>query len=187
MDRGPRWTCTENEHVACGILDSCTITQSFIEEQIGAEMSASVRDLWRSLQGRIRSQPDPIIHRVAETLLAAQVPLHRLHRDMSQEQLNLLPFTACLMTKTGASPTKVVRRKRRNLTVLCFLFRDTLNDLGAESGAPNPAALVIEQKSVGGDSGGPYPGVNPSSNPTRDRNGSCVAALAAMASAVCRP
>jgi hypothetical protein len=97
----------------------------------------AVRGLRRSLQ--VRFQPNPIIHRVAETLLAAQVPLRRLHRDMPQKELNLLQFTAGLMAKTGASPAKIVRRERRNLTVHCFLFHDTPNDLGAESGAPNPA------------------------------------------------
>src|SRR5277367_4352822 len=45
---------------------------------ISPEMSASGRDSRRSL--RIRFQANPIIHRVAKTLFAAQVPLRRLHR-----------------------------------------------------------------------------------------------------------
>jgi hypothetical protein len=47
-----------------------------------------VRDLRRSL--RVGFQPNPIIHRIAETLFAAQVPLRRLHRDMPKKELNLL-------------------------------------------------------------------------------------------------
>jgi uncharacterized DUF497 family protein len=43
---------------------------------------------------------DPIIHRVAETLFAAHLPLGGLHTDMHQKRLNLLQFTAGLMAKT---------------------------------------------------------------------------------------
>lgn len=100
----------------------------------------AAQDLRRSL--RVRVQPNPIIHSVAKTLLAAQVPLRRLHGDMSQKELNLLQLTASLMAKAGASLAKVVRSERWDLTVLCFLFHDTPNYLGAESGAPNPASLV---------------------------------------------
>jgi hypothetical protein len=71
-----------------------------------------------------------------------------------------------------------MRRKRRNLTVLCFLFHDTPNDLGAESGAPNPASLVDRTKERAGcNPGGRHPGVNSSLYPIRDRDGSYVAAL----------
>jgi hypothetical protein len=91
---------------------------------------------------RVRFQANPIVHRVAETLFAAQVPLRRLHRDVSQQELNLLQFTAGLMAKTGTRPTEVVRCEERNLTLLCFLLHDTPNDLGAESSAPDPASLV---------------------------------------------
>ncbi len=106
----------------------------------------AVLDLRRSR--RVRFQLNSIIHRVAETLFAAQVPLRRLHRDMPQKELNLLQFTVGLMAKTGASPAKVVWRDRRNLTVFCFLFHDTPNDLGAESVAPSPASLLDRAKSM---------------------------------------
>jgi hypothetical protein len=51
-------------------------------------------------------QANLIIHCVAESLFAAQVPLRCLHGDMSKQELNLLKFTAGLkkMTKTRASP-----------------------------------------------------------------------------------
>jgi hypothetical protein len=98
---------------------------------------------------------------------------------MPQKELNLLQFTARLMAKAGASPAQVVRRQRRNLTVLCSLFHDTPNDLGAESGAPNPASLVDRTKErTGCNPGGPHPGVNSSFHPIRDRDGSYVAGFA---------
>jgi len=80
----------------------------------------AVRDLRRSL--RVGLQPNPIIHRLAETLFAAQVRLRRLHRDMPKKELNLLQLTAGLMTKTGTSPTKVVWRERLDITSLRFLL-----------------------------------------------------------------
>jgi hypothetical protein len=58
---------------------------------------------------------------------------------MPPKELNLLQFTTSLMAKTRASPAKVVRGEKRNLTVLCFLLYNTPNDLGAESCSSNPA------------------------------------------------
>jgi hypothetical protein len=86
---------------------------------------------------RVWFPPDPIIHRVAETLFAAQISLGRLHRDVSQQELNLLQLTAGLMAKAGASSTQVVRRERGNLTALCLLLHYTPNHLGAEADSPD--------------------------------------------------
>jgi hypothetical protein len=95
-----------------------------------------------------------------------------------QEELYLLQFTTGLTAKTGASPSKVVRRDKWNLTVLCFLLHKTPNDLGAEARAPNPASFVDRTKdSTGCDPGGPHPGVNSSLHPIWDRDGSYVASL----------
>ena len=128
---------------------------------------------------QVRFQADPIIHRVAEALFAAQVPLRRLHRDVSQQELNLLQFTTGLMTKTGTRPTEVVRCERRNPTVLCFLFHDTPNNFGAESGAPNPASFVDRTKECTRcNPCGRHPSVNSGFHPIRDWNGSYMAALA---------
>ena len=105
-----------------------------------------MRDLLGSLPVRIRFQPNPIIHSIAESLFAAQVPLRRLHRDVPQKELNLLQFTAGLMTKMGTSSAQIVRRERWNLIFLCFLFDDIPNDLGAESTAQNPSRFVNRAK-----------------------------------------
>ena len=77
----------------------------------------------------VRFQPDPIIDGVRESVLAAQVTLCCLHRNVPQRELNLFQFTTGLMAKTGASPVKVMRRDRRNLTVQSFLLHNTPNDL----------------------------------------------------------
>jgi hypothetical protein len=49
---------------------------------------------------------------------------------MTQHEMNLLQFTTDLMSKTGASPAKVVRRESRSLTVLCFPLHDAQMTLG---------------------------------------------------------
>jgi hypothetical protein len=105
-----------------------------------------VRELRRSLW--VRFQFDPIIDGVAESLLAAQVTLGCLHRNVPQKALNLFQFTTGLMAKTGASPAKVIRRERRDLTVQSFLLYNTPNGLGAKSGAPNLAGLVDRAKEI---------------------------------------
>jgi len=120
-----------------------------------------------------------VVYSVVETLFASQVPLRRLHRDVPQKELNLLQFTTSLMAKTGASPTEVVRSERWNLTVFRFLLYNTPNDLGAESGSPNSASLVYRTKErAGRNLGAPHPRIKSSLHPIRNRNGSCVAALA---------
>jgi hypothetical protein len=81
----------------------------------------------------VRFQPDPIVDSVAETLFAAQIPLRCWYRDVSQQELNLLQFTAGLMAKASASSTKVVRSERLDFTVLCPLLHDTPNDFGTEA------------------------------------------------------
>jgi len=122
-------------------------------------------------------QSDHSLH--CGTLFATQVSLRRLYRDMSQQELNLLQFTAGLMAQAGASPAKVVRCESRNLTVLCFLFHDTPNDFGAESVAPNPASLVDRTKeSPRCNPGGSHPSVNSGLYPIRNWDSSYVASFA---------
>jgi hypothetical protein len=98
---------------------------------------------------------------------------------MPEKELNLLQLPAGLVAKAGAGPTKVVRRKGRNLTGLCHLLHDTPNDLGAEAGSPYPASLIDRAKeSASCNSSRLHPGVNPGLHPIRHWNGSYVTTLA---------
>jgi hypothetical protein len=54
-------------------------------------------------------QADVVVNRVAEPLLTSEVAFRCLYRNMPKKKLNLLKFTASLMTKTGASPPEIVR------------------------------------------------------------------------------
>jgi hypothetical protein len=42
-------------------------------------------------------QTNVIVDRIAETLLAPEVSLRRLNRNVTQQELDLLQFTACLV------------------------------------------------------------------------------------------
>ena len=96
----------------------------------------------RTLPWRIRFDPDPIIDRVVEALFASEVSLSCLHRDMSQEELDLLKLTARLMTETGTGPAEIVGRQSWNLTNLCFLLHHAPDDLGAEAASPDSTSFV---------------------------------------------
>ena len=91
---------------------------------------------------RRRLQADVIVDRIPESLLASQVPFRRLHRNVPQQELDLLQFAASLMAQTGSSPPEVVRGQGRNLTCLRFLLYHAPDDLGAEAGSPDPSSLI---------------------------------------------
>jgi len=98
---------------------------------------------------------------------------------MSQQELNLLQFTTSLVAQTGACTPEIVGRESRNFAVFCFPLHYTPNNLGAETGSPDPASLVDRAKEPAGDNSGTrHPSVNPSFHPIRDWNGPYVAALA---------
>ena len=78
----------------------------------------------------------------------------------------------------GIAP-EVVRGQGWNLADLCFLLHHSPDNLGAETGTPDPSGLIDGAKeSSSGDSRSPHPAVDSSFHPIRDRNGSDVSALA---------
>src|SRR5258707_15596847 len=83
------------------------------------------------------------------------------------------------MAEMGTGPTEIMRRKRGNLTDLCFLLHYAPNNLGTEAGAPNSASFVDrpEQNAIR-DSSGRHPCIDSRFNPVRNRNGAYMAALA---------
>ena len=55
-----------------------------------------------------RFNTDAIIHSPLKSLLASQVLLRCLDRDMAKQKLNLLKLATGTMTQTGARATKIV-------------------------------------------------------------------------------
>ena len=66
-------------------------------------------------QRRADSDPgfdaDPVIHRGPNALLAAEVSLRRLDRDVPEEELDLLQLAARRMAQPSACSPKIVRRE----------------------------------------------------------------------------
>jgi hypothetical protein len=71
---------------------------------------------------RVRFQANPIIHRVSKSLFATQVAFRCLHRNVPKQELNLLQFSAGLVTEPSACPPKVVRCKGWKLALLGLLL-----------------------------------------------------------------
>src|SRR6266498_2692924 len=60
---------------------------------------------------RLRLDAHPVIDSLAELLLASEVALGGLDRDVPKQKLNLIQFAAGKVTQPCASTAKVVRRK----------------------------------------------------------------------------
>ena len=56
-------------------------------------------------------QPEPVVYGMSELLLAAKIAFGRLHRDVTQQKLDLLQLPSCNMTQARASPSQVMRRE----------------------------------------------------------------------------
>ena len=55
-------------------------------------------------------QSDPVVHRIAESLLTPQVAFCCLYRNVSKKKLYLLQFAAGLVAESGTCSPEVVRR-----------------------------------------------------------------------------
>src|SRR5271166_3255325 len=52
---------------------------------------------------------EPVVHRMTQILLAAEIPLGGLDRDMAEQELNLFQFAAVAVAQLGAGSAKVMR------------------------------------------------------------------------------
>ena len=51
-----------------------------------------------------------VINRIAQSLLATQIPFRSLHADVPKQELNLLELAAGHVPETGASAAEIVGR-----------------------------------------------------------------------------
>ena len=58
----------------------------------------------------IRSEVKEIVHGMPEILFAPEIAFRGLYRGMPQQKLNLLQFTATVVTQLGAGPPEIVGR-----------------------------------------------------------------------------
>jgi hypothetical protein len=60
-------------------------------------------------------QADFVVHRISEPLLAAQVSLRGLNTYMSEQELDLIKLSACLVAQSGTGTAEIVRRNAKPL------------------------------------------------------------------------
>ena|SRR6516164_7273844 len=83
-----------------------------------------------------------IVYGPADSLFAAQVPLRRLHGNMTQQELNLLQLTASRMAEPRARSPEVVRREFGNACFPGEFLHHMPNGLLCKPFSPDPARSV---------------------------------------------
>src|SRR5450755_214584 len=63
-------------------------------------------------------QSDLVVDRLPQPLLTPEVAFRRFHRNVTQQELDLLQLSACRMAQACAGPTTVVGRELLNATEL---------------------------------------------------------------------
>jgi hypothetical protein len=86
-------------------------------------------DAQKGFLSHCHSQLDPVVGRMNQILLCAQVPFRGLNRRVSQEQLNLLKFTAGGPAQLGARSPKIMRRDTRNARCCRVLLEELPHNL----------------------------------------------------------
>jgi hypothetical protein len=81
-------------------------------------------------------QIDSVVHRVSQFLLAAEIALGRLDRNMPEQKLNLLQFSAGEMAQARATPAKIVGSKIRDSSPQCRSLHHMPNGFGRDVVAP---------------------------------------------------
>ena len=72
---------------------------------------------------------DLVVYRSLQTLLASEILLRRLHRDVAEQELNLLQFASGCMTKACTGPAEVVWRDFRQAELCGIFLYDMPDDL----------------------------------------------------------
>jgi hypothetical protein len=109
---------------------------------------------------------------------AAEVTLGRLHRNVTEEELNLLQFAAGCATESIATPLKIVRRKFAHSDFRRELLDNVPSRLLRHPFAPTFPGLLTRRKRRPPVIPAPlHPVIEETAHPARDRDGSNVAPL----------
>src|SRR3954470_16103437 len=84
--------------------------------------------------GTVWIEADRVIHGILKTLLAAKIPFCGFDGNVSEEKLNLLEFTSCLMAESCTCPAQVMWSKACQTAIGGSLF-GTLQLNGCRIGA----------------------------------------------------
>jgi len=90
---------------------------------------------------------DAIIDRRPNPLLAAEVSLGCLNRDMSQQELDLFQFASRNMAQTSARPTQIVRSQFRHTDPFRTILHNVPDRLFCHAvAAQRPGGRNLEEK-----------------------------------------
>jgi hypothetical protein len=100
----------------------------------------------RLFASRIRFEPDSIIHGRADALLAAEVSLCGLNRDVAKQELYLFQFASRCVAQPCAGPAQVVRRQFFYASFRSELADNVPDDLLGHVLTPDPTRSVYATK-----------------------------------------
>jgi hypothetical protein len=84
----------------------------------------------------VRLDPDPVIYSAADSLLASQIPLRGLNRNVPEQELNLFEFAASGLAESRAGPAKIMRGKVWNSSLSRRVFHDVPDRLDGNAITP---------------------------------------------------
>ena len=115
---------------------------------ISMSLTASAGPPW--LQRRLRYglwfDAQRVVHRNPKLLLAPKIPLGRLDRDVTKEELNLIQFAAGEMAQARTGPSEVVRSEFVDVRASRGTRDDIPEHLRRHPVTPDPAGLVNRTK-----------------------------------------
>src|ERR1700722_5727939 len=112
-------------------------------EWIGTGRSVSVNG---KCSRRRWLQADFVVDRISKPLLAAQISLRGLNAFMSEQELDLLKFSACFVAQSGTGTAEIVRRNPIQTTFRGPRLYDAPYDFWTETARRDPAGLVDRPK-----------------------------------------
>ena len=96
--------------------DRSVACQFTVWKQSGPFISTHATRLEKIAARRLRLQADFVVHRAPKALLAPEVSLGGLYRNVTKQELDLLQFASCRMAQPRAGPATVMWRQFRNAT-----------------------------------------------------------------------
>ena len=111
-------------------------------------------------------------------MVAAEIALGCLYRDVTEEKLDLLQFPASGTTEPSATPPEIAWREFAHTNFRCELLDDVPDELLRHSFAPNFASAThAAEEATTGDSSSFHPLIEEAAHPVRDWNGPNVTSL----------
>jgi hypothetical protein len=133
----------------------------------------------RAPGSRIRLDANAIIDGRSNPLFAPKVALRRLHRNVPQKKLDLLPLASQSMAEPSTGPSQIGWRQLRHADALGGFLHNVPNRLRRHAISPCPSHFVDPAKQLSSiNCGCGEPIVEFGSHPIRNWNRSNVASLA---------